>query len=198
MELATAKEIHGSQFLRDVEVLELGGVSAGESELQCLGTLRTVKRLCSERARLADREVQAFVPMQQAVSLGLADTQITDVGLESAAELVNLRVLDISHANITDRGGESLKKPRHLVSLDITGTHMTTTGLRSLSEMENLEEIQLSREPFDYDQLRALVDKTVLISLVDPKGNVEIVNDHYRRTFSGYRSWSIDSMAKRS
>ena len=71
-------------------------------------------------------------------SLDLSWTQITDVGLKSLEELLNLTGLNLSGTRITDTGLKSLEGLLNLTSLHLFSTKITDTRLKSLEGLLNL------------------------------------------------------------
>ena len=66
------------------------------------------------------------------VSVDLADTQVTDVGLAYLRGLRQLRWLSLKHTSIADGGLRHLQGLMRLDHLDLRNTHVTDVGLEHL------------------------------------------------------------------
>lgn len=77
-------------------------------------------------------------------SLILAETQITDVGLEHLKGLTTVQTLSLKGAKITDTGLAYLRSMTKLHTLDLSDTKITDAGLAQLKGLNQLQKLVLS------------------------------------------------------
>ena len=67
-------------------------------------------------------------------TLSLADTEITDAGLEHLQGLSNLEVLYLTYTQVTDVGVELLKALKNLQTLALARTKVTNEGVKEMKQ----------------------------------------------------------------
>ncbi len=65
-------------------------------------------------------------------SVSLADTRITDRGLEALVDHPSIGLLDVSRTGVTDEGLASIARMRGLVVLNLSGNPITDRGIETL------------------------------------------------------------------
>lgn len=102
------------------------------------------------RCPVTDEHMPLLANLQELRTLNLRGTTkngpgITDAGLESLAELRNLRVLELS-ANfaITNSGLKSLQNLTKLEDLNLSGTRISNAGLEYLKNLRSLRHLHLN------------------------------------------------------
>ena len=105
----------------------------------CLGS--------SARAADAEDKAVAFVeklggevtrdekaPGKPVVTVTLAFTDVTDVGVKELAALKNLTTLSLRLTQVTDAGVKELAALKNLTTLHLFGTKVTDTGVKELQK----------------------------------------------------------------
>ena len=77
--------------------------------------------------------------------LNLANTNVTDKGLEALVGMTELQRLSLSGTKVTGAGARHLKGLTRLEQLNLSNTNVTDLGLEHLKGMTNLERLNLSR-----------------------------------------------------
>jgi hypothetical protein len=109
--------------------------------------------------------VAALKDLRTVQGLVLADTKVSDAGLEPLASLTSLEALRLSGADLTDAGlvpVSKLKKLRHLV---LSGTAITDVGLKHLATLTRLQHLSLGDGKIQGEGLKHLRGLTNLQSL---------------------------------
>ena len=124
---------------------------------------------------------------EEILTLDLAGTTVTDVGLKELAGLRNLTTLSLYGIQVTDKGlrvlddlgllhalqnaggldGKRPTKADEVVSLYLSNTRLTDTGLKGLERFKNLTELELHATEVTDDGLKQLrgFHKLTLLSL---------------------------------
>ena len=100
--------------------------------------------------RFSDDEAVYLTRLTKLEVLLLADTQITDAGLEHLKGLSNLETLYLIRAQITDAGLEHLEGITNLKELYLYGTQVTDEGVKKLQEA--LPDCEILHEDSPYNQ----------------------------------------------
>lgn len=80
-----------------------------------------------------DATLTKLAPIAQyIVDAELARTRVTDAGMKSLGQFINLRNLDLSHTEVTSMGVRSLIQLRKLEVLNLTGTSVDEAAVVSL------------------------------------------------------------------
>jgi Leucine-rich repeat (LRR) protein len=96
------------------------------------------------------------VDPQGAVSVNLADTQVTDAGLEHLKGLTGLKVLWLGGTHVTGSGLKFLKGLANLEWLDLERTRITDAGLEHLKGLTNLKWLYLEHTQVTDEGVRDL------------------------------------------
>ena len=82
--------------------------------------------------------------------------RFSDAAMKHLKPLKKLRELQLANSNITDVGLEQIKELTNLEALNLYGTKVTDSGLRHLQGMEKLESLVLAHDNFSDAGLRYL------------------------------------------
>jgi hypothetical protein len=133
--------------LTELEELSLSG--ATDDGLKHLRKLKNLRRLRLEGRGYTDRCLTELKHWPALVELSLADTRVTDKGLEHLQavpqlEVLALRLAPFSSSQVTDAGLKHLAKLDKLRFLDLHCCAVTDAGLVHLKGLKNLEFLGLS------------------------------------------------------
>ncbi len=130
-------------------------IGLDRSAEQVLGLLESIlewprvqagQKLDLFNAVLTDRDLDYLVTgLDQLRFLSLAETGITDAGLEHVARLTHLEELHLDNTHITDEGIHALFGLPKLRVLDLKDTSVTDDGLALLAGLSNLRGLYLTR-----------------------------------------------------
>ncbi|MEM1108582.1 MAG: c-type cytochrome domain-containing protein [Planctomycetota bacterium] len=95
------------------------------------------------------------------VELNLANTKVTDQGLETVAQMTNLRRLWLNGTQVTDAGLSHLSRLRELRYLNLYGTVVTDAGLPSLAVLPHLSQLYLWQTQVSPEAATAFVESSV-------------------------------------
>ncbi len=104
---------------------------------------------------------------KQVLWLNLANTDITDNGLEKIGMLENLTRLHLNNTAITDKGLTALKKASALRYINLVNTSVTAVGVRELKTLKSLKSIYLYKtgvSKTDWPALQKIFPNAVLDS----------------------------------
>jgi hypothetical protein len=106
---------------------------------------------------ITDADVRALAHhAPQLEFLILAETNITDEGLASVAELHSLEVLNLAATRIADSGLVHVAQLKSLEILSMAGTRITSDGLGHLGRMTRLQMTYLPKTAVTEDALESL------------------------------------------
>jgi uncharacterized membrane protein len=92
----------------------------------------------------SDADLDALLPLKaNIVRLKLANSNVTDAGLESIGQMTNLTHLRLNNTAITDAGLEHISNLYQLEYLNLYGTGITDKGLSTLRRLKNLKSVFL-------------------------------------------------------
>ena len=129
--------------LTTLQVLDLSGTEITDRGVKALAG-------CQLRSLALARDVQTdlgfkyyLASLNAPVEIELAQSKVTDKGLEELARTANVRVLNLSELRITDVGLRRLAGLGDLQELNLSGTDVADVGLRELAGLKKLQHIQL-------------------------------------------------------
>ena len=94
--------------------------------------------------------------LQTLKSLEICGRGISDRGLESIAQLVNLQVLELDAPNVTDAGMACLATMVNLKVLDIRRSQVTDAGLEHLVALKSLKNLSIDKSAITASGLKKL------------------------------------------
>jgi len=94
--------------------------------------------------------------LRNLVTVGLADTKVTDDGIAYLASLPNLAVVDLRNTAVTDAALQHLASCPRIQVLHLENTKITGAGIRYLANMQELEMLYLDRTGVNNEGLRYL------------------------------------------
>lgn len=140
------------------EADDAAGVESPESEAVALRQLTDAGAIAMRIARntawirvdfslnpdaFQEQHLELLAHMPNLYELNLANTAITDAGLQSLQSASNLRRLYLQNTGITDAALESLAGLQHLRYLNLYGTSVSDAGLVHLQQLAALERLFL-------------------------------------------------------
>lgn len=116
---------------------------------------------------ISDKGLEALRLAPQLNSILLADTAITDAGLETIFQqkLLKLREVNLHSTTIGDKGAATLSKITSLQKLNLMDTNVSDEGAAKLSKMRNLQILNLDYSAVGNEGVKALKDTQNLRSL---------------------------------
>lgn len=108
-----------------------------------LGSLDNLRFLSLAETRVTDAGLQHLLSLKGLQELHLDHTAITDQGLAVVAALQSLQVLDLKDTPITDAGIACLTALTNLRGLYLTRTRISDAGLRYVADLKQLETLIL-------------------------------------------------------
>jgi hypothetical protein len=96
------------------------------------------------------------------IALRLAETPLTDRGLERIGRFASLEVLDLSQTRITDHGLAHLAGLAKLSRLALFGTNITTMGMQDLRTLTALKSLEINWTEVDDDTFMTLAQLPAL------------------------------------
>lgn len=100
-----------------------------------------------------------------AVDLCLAQTSVTDRGMQEVARFANLDWLDLAGTKLSPAGVREVGALKKLVTLDLQGARTDAEALRAIASLPKLEDLVLSDANVDDDSLAILGDGKSLTTL---------------------------------
>lgn len=99
---------------------------------------------CINDTAFGDAETELLLPLKsQLIWLDLANTKITDRGLQTIAGLENLTRLHLARTQVSDQGLSSLAACKQLAFLNLFDTRVSDEGLQHLQHAPMLREVHL-------------------------------------------------------
>ncbi len=92
---------------------------------------------------IGDDQLTPLEKLDNVVWLNLANTKVTNAGLEHVAKLKKLEKLHLERTSIGDDGLAHLKGLENLAYLNLYGTQVTDAGLEHLTPLKNLRRLYL-------------------------------------------------------
>lgn len=121
----------------------------------------------SMRDRFDDAALAKLAPVAASlVSLDLSGTTVTDAGLATLADAVDLRMLRLSQTGVTDAGLAQLRGLASLESLNLYGTGVTADGVMALAELPALKRLYLWQTAVDAAGADKLREKMPEVEIV--------------------------------
>ena len=115
---------------------------------------------------ITDADLDKIALRQDLDRLSLAQTRITDAGLERLRDLKGVRELDLYFADfITDEGHAALATWDKLERINLRGTRLTSRSFEHLAKLTALKHLDLSYSQIDDTNLELLADLPHLESL---------------------------------
>ena len=87
----------------------------------------------------------------QVYALNLADSKMTDAGMQTLSKLKNLAALHLERSAVTDAGLASVAGLSNLQYVNLYGTGITDAGVNSLKGVKNLHSLYLWQTKVSYD-----------------------------------------------
>ena len=112
-----------------------------------------------------DEDLKLLGAFKELEMLQLGRSEITDAGIVSIRDLVNLRLLDLSNTRITDYGVGQLTSLKHLRMLDLSGTRVSDASTGHLTALQKLDQLNLSNTEVTDAGMMALGELPSLRSL---------------------------------
>jgi uncharacterized membrane protein len=137
----------------EYEVLEFLSDEEVDAQLESIGTnvVFSFLYLAQNDFRLgvsskiaSDADLDVLLPLKaNIVQLKLANSNVTDAGLEAIGQMTNLTHLRMNYTAITDAGLEHISNLYQLEYLNLYGTSITDKGLSKLRRLKNLKNVFL-------------------------------------------------------
>lgn len=108
-----------------------------------LGSLDNLRFLSLAETRITNMGLEHLLALKSLQELHLDHTEITDEGLDLIAMLPSLQVLDLKDTQISDAGIARLTPLTNLRGLYLTRTRISDAGLRHLAHLKKLETLIL-------------------------------------------------------
>ena len=118
------------------------------------------------RQHLGANHIRESTIFEQAVSIDLEFTEVTDVQIAHLIACRNLRSLNLAHTQVSDSVLGQLAGLTNLEVLDLSETAITDAGLRHLSGLKKLEDLSLSATAVSDDGLPHVGELTKLRRLI--------------------------------
>jgi len=115
---------------------------------------------------VTDADLDQIAQRRDLDRLSLAQTRITDAGLERLRDLKGVRELDLYFAEfITDEGLVALAGWDKLERLNLRGTRLTSRAFETIAKLSSLKHLDLSYSQIDDSNVELLADLPQLESL---------------------------------
>ncbi len=141
-------------FLKDlptIRTLNLYHTPTSDQGLAHLKNLREIRVLDIRNTAVTDRGFKHLEGLSELRTLYLGD-RITDDGLTSLRNLINLETLTLETRQVTNEGLKHIRELKHLQELDLRVTSITDDGLVHLSSLENLVTLRVgSQLPYQFE-----------------------------------------------
>lgn len=99
----------------------------------------------SKGKKFSDADLAQLAPVALSiVDLDLKKSSVTDKGMESVAEMLNLKRLMLNETQVTDAGLQTLAVLPNLESLSLFGTKVSDQGAAKLAQIATLKSVYLS------------------------------------------------------
>ena len=115
-----------------------------DDDLHLLNRIRYLRSLELSGTKVTNNGLDALVPHETLETLALANTAVTDVGMQSIGKLKNLKVLDLSGCKISDNAIPALLELQSLDHLVLNETDITDTGCNEIAKIASLTKIFLN------------------------------------------------------
>ncbi len=134
--------------LRSLEELKIRRVRLSLRAMDCIGAMRSLKRLTLDETWIDDACVAKLAGLSNLEELDLSYSQTTGVPLRPLACRAHLRGLNLSDAVVTDEGLASVAEMLLLERLDLgNNVQITDRGLAHLEKLAALRELRLMHCP---------------------------------------------------
>jgi hypothetical protein len=124
--------------------LVLTGDRVSDATLKELQTLKNLQDLVLADTSVTDLGMEYVVHLRQLQGLAFKNTEISDTGLKHIGAITNLIDLDLWGTKVTDVGLKYLAGLTKLQSLGLRDTKVTDSGLNHLKPLVNLRQLELS------------------------------------------------------
>lgn len=138
-------------------------------------------------APVTDAQLKKLSQLKPVIySLGLANSNITDIGVSELAKINSLRSIDLGGTKITDESLKSLASLKQLRRLNLRKTGVTDAGLVQLQSNSNLDALDLA-----YTELTGLGFKGFTAKIVELYLNDTKINDHGVKTITKFNNIQV-------
>ena len=126
--------------------------------MKCLYRRQTQVISFDETATISDEWLLArdFSALQCEVCIRIRHPHVSDVGIQSLAQITNLGTLLVPNTLLSDEGLKPFIGHPHLAQLGLHGTQITSDSLPVLTSISNLRNLHVSHTNISGDQLRQL------------------------------------------
>lgn len=114
-----------------------------------------------------DTEIQYLKPLQSIKELHLAATAVTDKGMAHVGRLKNLQRLYLAKCAVGDAGLAHLPNLKQLQVLNLYGTQLTTAGLAHLEKLTNLRHLVITDIKLNAKAVERLKSKLTQLKVTD-------------------------------
>lgn len=133
------RSLIGDDYFQHVVQVGLDNTDVTDADLQyIIGRLRKVRALSLNFTNISDEGLVQLPNARQMRYLGLAETRVTDTGLQYIASCGNLEDLVLENTYVGDDGVTHLKGLTKLKLVNLSRTSITSAGIADLAGLENL------------------------------------------------------------
>jgi len=172
----TSKGLHRLKSL-PLQQLVMGGEATSSDILDCLGSLKSLKKLALYDAPVTDGSLKNLKHVPELEHLYLEKCQITEEGFREVAHLKKLKIIELLDLNVGDAGIEQLAKLSSLREVDLEKLPITDQGLRALAQLPHLRRLHVTHAATTVDGFHAFEQSGSLRSLMIGPG---ITPDHIK------------------
>jgi tRNA A-37 threonylcarbamoyl transferase component Bud32/Leucine-rich repeat (LRR) protein len=123
--------------------IKLDGTGVQDADLSILGLAPGLRELSLADTRITDRGLEQLLPLRQLGHLNLSKTAITNAGLAHLARLSELAELNLERTQITNPGIARLLALPKLERLYLSDTQVTDVGIDQLKALKSLKLLTL-------------------------------------------------------
>ncbi|MCH8343584.1 MAG: NACHT domain-containing protein [Planctomycetes bacterium] len=140
--------LDGLESLANLRTLNLTGCKCisrpdGLADLVHLAALSSLQKLVLANTQVTDAGLEHVAALGSLQWLSLDNTKVTDAGLEHLAGLTRLQTLWLDNTKVTDAGLERLAGLTGLQELSLNGTQVSDAGLAHLAGLGSLQSLWL-------------------------------------------------------
>jgi Leucine-rich repeat (LRR) protein len=115
-----------------------------DDDLARIGALPDLRKIDLSHTRISDLGLAHLRPLKKVVSLNCSScSYITDGGVASLKDWVNLEYLNVRGSEVTSRVFEHLARMKNLRTLDVGFSRVNDDGFEALASLEHLEELHI-------------------------------------------------------
>jgi hypothetical protein len=126
------RELLGDDFFSDVVSVTVPYHARADIDTSALRAFRRMRSLNLSGTHVGDADLQKIARMSRIEELRLADTDVTNDGIQWIVQLPSLKALSLRGTVISDAGLLTLAQMDTLQELDVTDTNATKEGLDRL------------------------------------------------------------------